>query len=110
MKPIASSQRSCAATVAHDRTEQRREALRALGFRPAFYDCATCAIHLSRHADGSPADDHMLDGLPDAVVVIRSCDRVLAAKASLMAGFERNGYFYTRASAWRAAVDWGRVS
>jgi hypothetical protein len=35
------------------------------------------------------------------------CGRVLAARATLLAGFERHGYFYTREAAWRAAQEWG---
>jgi hypothetical protein len=32
--------------------------------------------------------------------------RVVAAKATLMAGFERHGYFFTRTAAARAAAEW----
>jgi hypothetical protein len=110
MKPLTSNARIGAAPAEHAGTDPGLATLHALGFRPAYYDCATCTMHPSLHADGSPAEDHVLDGLPDAVVVIRCCDRVIAAKASLMAGFERNGYFYTRASARRAAADWGCLS
>lgn len=77
------------------------------GFRPAFLDFATQTIYPSRFANGRPAPLHLLDGLPDEVVVIRSpSGRVIAAKATLIAGFERNGYFYTRTAAARAAADW----
>jgi len=31
---------------------------------------------------------------------------VVAAKATLIAGFERQGYFYTRSAAARAAAEW----
>lgn len=78
-----------------------------LGFRPAFFDYATHTIHLSRFANGRTAPFHLLDGLPDEAVAIRSnTGRVIAAKATLISGFERNGFFYTRSAAARAARDW----
>lgn len=54
-----------------------------LGFRPAFLDYATMTIYPSEFAA-----------------------RVVAARATLIAGFERNGYFYTRTAAARAAMEW----
>jgi hypothetical protein len=78
-----------------------------LGFRPAFLDTATFSIHLSRFADGRPAPFHLLDGLPDEVVVTRSFfGHVVATKATLVLGFARNGYFYTPSAAARAAGEW----
>jgi hypothetical protein len=78
-----------------------------LGFRPAFFDPSTFAIHLSRFADGRLAPVHLLDGLPDEVVVDRSASgRAVAAKACLIPGFERDGFFYTRESTARACADW----
>lgn len=80
----------------------------ALGFQAAFLDCATMAIHLSRFRDGRLAPMHLLDGLPDDLVVERApSGRVLAAKSTLVSGFERNGFFYTRSAAARAAAQWG---
>jgi hypothetical protein len=82
-----------------------------LGFHPAFLDTATFSIHLSRYADGRPAPFHLLDGLPNDVVVARSMfGRVVAAKATLVSGFERNGFFYTRSAAARAAAEWNRAT
>ena len=79
----------------------------SLGFRPAFFDYATHTIFASRFRDGRPAPFHLLEGLPDAAVAIRAPDgRVVAAKATLVAGFERNGFFYTRSAAARAAREW----
>lgn len=80
----------------------------SLGFRAAFFDFDTCTVYLSRFADGRIAPMHLTDGLPDEVVVDRSSatGRVLAAKASLISGFERNGFFYTRTAAARAARNW----
>ncbi len=78
-----------------------------LGFRPAFLDTATFSIHLSRHADGQPAPFHLLDGLPNEVVVSRSIfGQVVAAKETLISGFERSGFFYTASAAARAAAEW----
>ncbi len=97
-------------TLRHMQAEMTRRlaALLARGFRPAFYDYATCTLHASRHADGQPAWIHDFDGLPDELVVVRTdFGRVIAVKSSLMTGFERNGYFYTIASALRAAQEWG---
>ena len=78
-----------------------------LGFTPAFLDYATCTIYPSRFADGRAAPMHLRDGLPDEVVVSRSLlGRVLATKATLVAGFERGGFFYTRTAAARAIAEW----
>jgi hypothetical protein len=56
----------------------------SLGFRPAFLDFATMTIYPSEFAG-----------------------RVLAARATLIPGFERNGFFYTRTAAARAMMEWG---
>ncbi|HXN14871.1 MAG TPA: hypothetical protein VN878_00755 [Usitatibacter sp.] len=78
-----------------------------LGFRPAFFDYATHIIYPSCFADGRPAPLHLLDGLPDEAVVVRApCGRVIAAKATLISGFVRNGFFYTRTAAARAIAQW----
>lgn len=88
-------------------TGGRSEVNRDLGFRPAFFDCATCAIYVSRFRDGRIAPLHVLDGLPDDVVLVRAdCGRVVVVKSSVISGFERNGYFYTRAAAARAVAEW----
>lgn len=55
-----------------------------LGFRPAFFDTATFSIH-------------SVDGLPDDL---------MGARAVLVPGFERNGFFYTRTAAARAIAEW----
>jgi hypothetical protein len=49
----------------------------------------------------------VLDGLPEDVVIDRApSGRVVAAKATLISGFVRNGFFYTRTAAARAAAEW----
>lgn len=80
---------------------------RRLGFSPAFLDCATMRIHPSRFHDGTPAPYHCLDGLSDEVVVHRlPSGRVALAKATLVFGYERGGFFYTRRAASRACEEW----
>lgn len=70
------------------------------GFRPAFLDVQTDAVYLSRYANGQPAPIHLLDGLPDEVVLSRNHQgRVAAVKSSLVSGFVRNESFYTREQA-----------
>ena len=93
--------------VRHLGTGGRSEENAGLGFHPAFYDFATQKIYASRFADGRPAPCHLLDGLPDEVVVDRATSgRVVAIKATVISGFVRNGYFYTRTDAARAAAEW----
>ena len=78
----------------------------SLGFRPAFLDTRTEAIYVSRYADGRPAPFHLLDGLPDELVVERSASgRVSAVKACIISGFVCDGRFYTRDKAARRAAE-----
>jgi len=73
---------------------------RGLGFLPGFMDQETGVIYLSCNADGSVAPIHRMDGLPDELIVARtSGGRVAAVKGSLIAGFIRDGLFYTREQA-----------
>ena len=59
-----------------------RQALAELGFRPALLDYATMTMFWS------------MDGLAGP------------PRLTLMAGFERGGFFYTRSAAERAAREW----
>lgn len=94
----------------HTGTGGRSQENRDLGFRPAFLDFETQIIYPSRFADGRPAPIHVLDGLPDELIVDRtSSGRVVHAKASLISGFVRNGFFYTRTAAAKAASEWARA-
>lgn len=69
-------------------------------FRPAFLDMDTSQVYESRFADGRPAPIHLLDGLPEEVIVERTtCGRVLAVKESVIAGFVRAARFYSREEA-----------
>lgn len=75
---------------------------RSWGFCPAFRDSQTSVVYASRYADGRPAPCHLLDGLPDEVVLARDASgRAVAVKADVIAGFVRNGRFYTRDEASR---------
>ena len=94
----------------HEGTGGRSQENRDLGFRPAFLDFQTQVIYPSRFADGRPAPIHVLDGLPDEVIVDRAASgRVVAARASIISGFVRNGFFYTRSAAAKAAAEWARA-
>ena len=73
---------------------------RSFGFRPAFRNNENGDVYASRFADGSLAPIHMIDGLPDEVVVRRSAaGRVTLVKASVQAGFVLDGIFYGREEA-----------
>jgi len=75
------------------------------GFVPAFYDLMTGRAEIARFADGRPAPMHLLDGLPDEWVVERDArGGVRAVKSSVIAGFIRGAYFYTRAQAAQAVL------
>jgi hypothetical protein len=80
------------------------------GFCPAFLDADTGVVYLSRFSDGRLAPLHLLDGLPEVVVLKRSATgRVSEVKASIVSGFSRGGRFYTRdeaVSAMQAEEHW----
>lgn len=73
---------------------------RSMGFVPAFYDTDTGTSYLSRFANGRAAPVHVLDGLPDSLIVSRCADgTVRSVKASVISGFLYAGAFYTREQA-----------
>lgn len=76
---------------------------RRYAFVPAFLDSGTGEVYLSRFADGRLAPIHLLDGLPERLVVARTARRVTAVKGSVIAGFVRDRRFYTREQAALAA-------
>jgi len=81
----------------------RSEENRSLGFRPAFMDAETGVVYASCFADGRPAPFHLLDGLPDEVVLARHASGgVKAVKPSVVSGFVRERRFLTRdeAASW----------
>ena len=63
-----------------------RRALAELGFRPALLDYATMTLYEAFEGLAGPP------------------------RLTLVAGFERNGYFYTRATAERAAREWREIA
>jgi hypothetical protein len=66
-------------------------------FCSAFWDSATGRIFLSRFRDGRQASVHVLDGLPEDLVLERDSDgRVLVVKDTVVAGFLHADHFYTR--------------
>jgi hypothetical protein len=110
VKPVMSEKQLQHENVVHTGTGGRSQENSGLGFKPAFLDFQTQKIYPSRFADGRLAPFHLLDGLPDDVVVDRAASgRVVTAKATLISGFVRNGFFYTRAAAARAAKEWATV-
>jgi hypothetical protein len=73
---------------------------RHCGFIPGFLDRETGAVYCSCWADGRPAPFHALDGLPDHLILERDCGgHITVVKSSVVAGFIRQGYFYTREQA-----------
>ena len=107
MKRVMNEQTLRQENIQHLGTGRRSEENAGLGFRPAFYDFATQKIYPSLLADGRPAPCHLLDGLPDELVVDRTASgRVTSVKATVISGFVRNGYFYTRTVAARAVDEW----
>lgn len=73
------------------------------GFRPAFCDLESGRVELSCFEAGVPAPIHLLCGLPEEWVESRDIDgQVVGVKQSVIAGFLREGRFYTREEASRA--------
>ena len=71
-----------------------------LQFLPAFQDEQTGRVELARKADGTQAPMHLLCCLPDEWVTERDVEgHILALKDSVIAGFVRDGEFYTREEA-----------
>jgi hypothetical protein len=60
-------------------------------------DAQTRTVYLSRFTDGRLAPFHILDGLPDELVLARNPGgRGVIVKASVVSGFIREGLFYSR--------------
>jgi hypothetical protein len=75
---------------------------RSAGFQPAFYDTQNRTADVARLGDRTPAPCHLLDGVPDDWVMKRDrSGKVITVKPSIVAGFIRNGRFYTREQALR---------
>jgi hypothetical protein len=66
-------------------------------------DAETGIIYASRFSDGRPAPFHLLDALPDEVVLARNASgRVESVKPSVVSGFVLERRFFTRDE----AVSW----
>ena len=69
-------------------------------FVPAFRDSDSGRVELARTEDGARAAMHLLCCLPDGWVTERDdVGRILTLKDSVVAGFVRDGEFYTREEA-----------
>jgi hypothetical protein len=72
----------------------------SLGLQPAFMDRETGRIFASCFADGHPAVVHIIDGLPDDLVIRRNAaGKAMAVKDCVVAGFVCRGQFFTREQA-----------
>lgn len=70
---------------------------RTRGYLPGFLDKETGSVYPSCKADGSPATIHVMDGLPENLIMTRSASgRAAAVKRTVIAGFIKEGHFYTR--------------
>jgi hypothetical protein len=79
---------------------------RRAGFMPAYKNMRTGVAVVSRFADGSPAPVHVLEGLPDDWVASRDGrGNVRRVFSSVIAGFVRDGTFFTREAAARIIAD-----
>ena len=79
-------------------SEENRNA----GFRPAFMDVDSHLVFQSLTAEGQPAPVHVLDGLPEHLIVERDEDGLVTRiREQVVAGFLRDGQFYTRDEAAR---------
>ncbi len=73
-------------------------------FLPAFRDEITGRVEMARMEDGRGAPMHLLCCLPDEWVVERdAAGQIVGLIDSVIAGFVRDGEFYTREDAARLA-------
>ena len=73
-------------------------------FVPAFRDESTGRVELARLENGKMAPMHLLCGLPGEWVTGRdAAGQIVALKDSIIAGFLRDGCFYTREEAAQLA-------
>jgi len=70
---------------------------RSQGFVPAFRDEDTGQVELARFEDGRLAPMHVISGLPESWAEEHDGNgAILTVKASIIAGFCKDGRFYTR--------------
>jgi len=73
---------------------------RCEGFQAAFFNTESNTAEIARFADGSPAPFHILDGVPTDWVTERDdAGKIVAVRSTIIAGFIRDGVFYTREQA-----------
>jgi hypothetical protein len=100
VNPVATGQSLQEENACWDGTAGVSAANRRYGFHPAFLDTRAGTVYLSRFADGQPAPFHLLDGLPEELVIRRTTRGCLAAlRRGVISGFVLAGSFYTRAEA-----------
>jgi hypothetical protein len=100
MNPSLSYQELHRQNTEFENTGGVSEENQADGFHPAFYDTKLKRAELARFSDGTPAPMHILDGVPNDWVTERDgYGKVVAIKSSIIAGFLRDGVFYTREQA-----------
>jgi hypothetical protein len=86
--------------AAHKGTGGTSSENRHLGFVPAFMDTRTGKVYACTFADGRPAAFHILDGLPDELVVARDrYGRPSQVVGTVISGFTLDNRFYTREQA-----------
>ena len=74
-------------------------------FVPAFQDTATGHVAVSRYRDGRRAPMHLLEGLPRQwAKAVDSDGTIVELLDSVVAGFVRNGKFFTREEAAAAVA------
>lgn len=79
---------------------------RSLGFLPAFRDNETGRVYLSCNKDGTQAAVHLLDGLPEDVIISRDEENnIVSVKPSVIPGFVKEAVFYTREQAARLVLE-----
>ncbi len=73
---------------------------RRSGFVPVFLDTERAEVHPSCYANGQIASIHILDGLPEHLILANEeSGAVSQVKRSVIPGFLRKGQFYTREEA-----------
>lgn len=78
---------------------------KSLGFQPGYLNSRNGECALSRFSDGRLAPVHVLEGLPDHWVRARDGKgKVTELEPGVISGFIRDGRFYTREEAMRAAA------
>ena len=87
----------CTENLAYADTNGISQNNRALNLRPAFLDKSTGRIEIAKLKDGEPAPMHIISWLPEEwATCFDDNGLVLGLRPGIIAGFERDGRFYTR--------------